>query len=397
VELAKHCRLTVITADRFGSRNNIIRALEADPALAAHTNFHFLADFTPKLQTPRMHVVWKYFQPIYYVHYRRWMMEACDLAQNLVRSTHFDLAHQLTMIGYREPGYLWTLPIPFVWGPIGGTQNVPWAFLPSLGPVECLRHGCRNIVNFVQLRTHKRVRQALSKAGGLIAATRDTRAALRRVHGCESIVIPASFAPSHFATRALQATDSTKPLRLVFSGMHASRKGLPYVLAALGHLRRDGVSVVLDVVGEGHLTTRWRAQAEGADLNEMIVWHGQLPRKEAVAVMARADLMVFPSLLEGSPMVVAEALALGLPVITTAHHGMADFVDDTCGLLIRPSSPRQLAADIASAICFFDRHRNVLHERSQGAIRRARQLSSESLIPEVVRLYSQVLAGESAK
>jgi len=106
VELAKHCRLTVITADRFGSLQNILRALDADQALAARTSFHFLADVTPKFQTPRRDLVWKYFRPIYYEHYRCWMLAARNLAQNLASNSDFDLAHQLTMIGYREPDYL---------------------------------------------------------------------------------------------------------------------------------------------------------------------------------------------------------------------------------------------------------------------------------------------------
>ena len=37
------------------------------------------------------------------------------------------------MVGYREPGYLWKIEKPFVWGPIGGLENSPWRFLPSLG------------------------------------------------------------------------------------------------------------------------------------------------------------------------------------------------------------------------------------------------------------------------
>lgn len=54
---------------------------------------------------------------LYYGAYRHWQKLALKKAVELHADRPFDLVHQLTIIGYREPGYLWKMGIPFVWGP----------------------------------------------------------------------------------------------------------------------------------------------------------------------------------------------------------------------------------------------------------------------------------------
>ena len=67
---------------------------------------------------------------------------ACGTAPRCARrnacthSTNFDLVHQVNFMTFREPGYLWTLDAPFVWGPWGGGAELPLAFLADGRLVE---------------------------------------------------------------------------------------------------------------------------------------------------------------------------------------------------------------------------------------------------------------------
>ena len=79
----------------------------------------------------------------HYLAYNQWQREALSIAVRLHREQKFDLVHHVNICGYREPGYLWKLPIPFVWGPVGGTQQYPWKFL-----------FCRPAARGVVLREH---------------------------------------------------------------------------------------------------------------------------------------------------------------------------------------------------------------------------------------------------
>ena len=74
-----------------------------------------------------------------YAAYNHWQRIAFALATELHARECFALVHQVNVCTFREPGYAWQLGIPFLWGPVGGTQNVPWRFLASLGLVEGLQ------------------------------------------------------------------------------------------------------------------------------------------------------------------------------------------------------------------------------------------------------------------
>ena len=78
---------------------------------------------------------------VWYAVLHRWHRQAYRIARQLHEQLQFDLVHQVTFCGFREPGYLWKLEAPFVWGPIGGTQNYPWRFLAWAGLVPPFTKG----------------------------------------------------------------------------------------------------------------------------------------------------------------------------------------------------------------------------------------------------------------
>ena len=104
--LARHCDLTVITEEQF--RGDLDRALQQ---VDAHERpvFHFIS-----IGDEARAQFWRQGDWRFYRHYRRWQWEALLLARKLLAATDFDVVHQLNMIGYREPGFLWKLPLPSV-------------------------------------------------------------------------------------------------------------------------------------------------------------------------------------------------------------------------------------------------------------------------------------------
>ena len=61
---------------------------------------------------------------------RWWHLDAYRVARRLHAELRFDLVQQVNFQTFREPGYLWKLGIPFIWGPWGGVQNFPWRSCP---------------------------------------------------------------------------------------------------------------------------------------------------------------------------------------------------------------------------------------------------------------------------
>ena len=112
--------------------------------------------------------------------YRTWLKKTYGIARSLHARHKFDLTHHVNLIGFREPGHLWQMDIPFIWGPVGGTQSCPWRFLASAGAMDMLKEGFRSAANWTQLRFSRKVRRALKSAAVVLVANSDGKRRLGR-------------------------------------------------------------------------------------------------------------------------------------------------------------------------------------------------------------------------
>lgn len=159
--------------------------------------------------------------------------------------------------------------------------------------------------------------------------------------------------------------DGKRPLRLLFVGAVTLRKGLPYLALALQQLR--GLPLEARVVGPVALEEPGRAR-----LAAVARLTGQVPRPEVAGQYQWADVFVFPSLCEGSATVIYEALAAGLPVITTPHAGSV-VRNGEDGFIV----PIRDAAALAEKIELLSAEPEMVAWMSQKARQRARDFSLE--------------------
>ena len=163
------------------------------------------------------------------------------MAQRLQAEIGFDLVHLITFVGFRFPGQFWKMDIPLVWGPIGGLENTPWRFLPSMGPSGCLFFARRNVINSLQRRFLPGPKRSFAKAAkgrAIIAATEGIRREIRRWYGHESQVI-CEIGPPPVVAAEPSVRQAGEPLRLVWSGTHDPGKALPLLLKGGGRGRRS--------------------------------------------------------------------------------------------------------------------------------------------------------------
>lgn len=139
--------------------------------------------------------------------------------------------------------------------------------------------------------------------------------------------------------------DSTHT-HVLYVGRLDPGKGLEHLLAAM-HLilleRREGMT--LHLVGSGRLETELRQQAQELQLAEHIKFHGYIAHGEELLALYRASsVFVLPSLSEGLPLVLLEAMACGVPIVATRVGGIPDIISDGVhGLLVQPGEPHALA------------------------------------------------------
>jgi glycosyltransferase involved in cell wall biosynthesis len=127
------------------------------------------------------------------------------------------------------------------------------------------------------------------------------------------------------------------PLKVIWAGNFSLGKGAHYLLDAWKLLNARSTAI-LNVYGELVLPDRLLAST-----TEGLAFHGSVPQAQLFSAFEEADILVFPTLSDGFGMVVAEAMAHGLPVITTNQAGAADLVTENNGLIVPAADPKALA------------------------------------------------------
>jgi starch synthase len=135
-----------------------------------------------------------------------------------------------------------------------------------------------------------------------------------------------------------------EPLEVFYAGHLAQRKGIVYLIAAL---RRLDVPWRLTIAGP-------RPREAPKELDEFLAdvrcdWLGRLPHRALLARMTLAHVFVFPSIIEGFGMVLCEAMAAGLPIITTAHTAAPDIMENGReGFIVPIRDPHAIATHLTA-------------------------------------------------
>ena len=148
------------------------------------------------------------------------------------------------------------------------------------------------------------------------------------------------------------ATLDDPPLVLAV-GRLIEKKGFDDLVRACGVLSRDGVQFSCRIVGNGELGAELAALIRELGVEDRVELAGPLPRETLVKLFPRASVCVAPCVVgadgnrDGLPTVLIEAMALGVPVVSTAVTGIPELVEDgRTGLLVPERDPDALAAAI---------------------------------------------------
>jgi len=135
---------------------------------------------------------------------------------------------------------------------------------------------------------------------------------------------------------------------LLYVGPLMERKGLEYLIKAMPNVLSEHPNTGLIVVGSGEEKPLLKI-ANDQDVCDHIQFEGFVPEDKLPDYYRAADVFVFPSLLEGFGMVLVEAMASGLPVISTTASAIPEVVGDS-GLLVPPRDEINLAATVCDLL-----------------------------------------------
>ena len=325
----------------------------------------------------------------FYLAYRLWHWRVMQVAEQLHRRLDFSLVHQVSYCGYREPGYCWKLGVPFVWGPIGGTQNVPWKFLGQLDFLGAIREAARSVANSFQLRFGRRVGKALRATHAAFAANEEVQQSFLSARG---VNLPRQLETGilQTATRAPELRSEERPIRLLWAGRLESWKALPLLLKAIAELP-EKLPIEVRVLGSGSREDRWHRLAHQLGIADRIDWVTLPKIAERDEHYEWADVLAFTSLRDTSGTGLLEALAAGVPIIGLDHQGAKDIMTDDCAVRISVDTPAQTITEIRSAIVRLHDDPQLLQRLGSGALHRARSFQWATLGKEMLATYDQLL------
>jgi glycosyltransferase involved in cell wall biosynthesis len=209
-------------------------------------------------------------------------------------------------------------------------------------------------------------------------------------------VVPHPIDLARFAPRETAATNgSERPLRLLFVSRLSVRKGLDLVVALSHRLADMAGKVQIDVIGDKSLWSDYRALLP--DLNPAIAsYRGQLDDSSLSRVYADADGLIQPSKYEPFGLVVAEALASGIPVVASDEVGATEGVDPGCCSVFRSGDLGALERAVREMIARIESgaRPEIAHLARAEA---ERHFSVERAIDGIVQSLDAALAGRLAR
>jgi len=172
--------------------------------------------------------------------------------------------------------------------------------------------------------------------------------------------------------------DAGKSPRLIIVARQERGKGTEIVIEAMRELLADFPALQLDVVGDGGALADLKRLAAELGIADHVAFHGKVNHEAVLRLLRQADLFCYPTDSEGFPKVVLEALATGLPVITTKVSILPQLIGQgggqEAGMLLDEATPAQLVEAVRRCLADGARY----HQMSASAVATARGYTLES-------------------
>lgn len=388
--VSSFCEAHIIVFD--GYRSTLQAYCAEHPEETKHIHFHFLAD--EPLSGRWLSPFKKHFPTLYcYYLYNKWLRRATELAQQLDKEENFDLVHQVTMAGFRFPGFLWRLRKPLLWGPIGGLDNAPYRLLISLSPMEIVGYTLRNIINSWQRRFGYAAKVYARHADYILASTKEGERIVRNVwkrHGEYMCEIGTQHATS--GSREVPIHRQGTPLRVCWAGiMNNQRKNLPLLFRALEYCESP---VEVRVMGCGAMLAFWQKLAQRVPSRHRVTFLGGVVQERVYAEMRSAHVFSITSVKDDTSSVLLEALQHGLPVIAPDSCGFSGVITEECGIKIDIALPETFAENYGRALDSLAKNEDRRIRLAHGATRRAEAYTWEHKTERLKEIYRALASRE---
>ncbi len=323
------------------------------------------------------------------------------IIRRMVQEQNITVIHQPIPVSPKEPSMMFDLGAPVIIGPMNGGMNYPPAFQnmqnQTVDITLAIGRSFSNLIN--RLIPGKR------QATILLVANERTRKALPKGLGnrvIELVENGVDFTLWDSHTFDISKSQLPKLTRYVFLGRLVNWKAVDLLLLAFKKAALK-TPMTLTIIGNGTLLETLTQQARelellSADVNQpgTVNFAGWMSQSECAKQLKQSDALVLPSLLECGGAVVLEAMAMGIPVIATDWGGPADYLDNSCGILVKPLSRENFVENLSTAMVKLAQ--SPQERQSMGKAGRERALEHfdwKIKVDRILEIYQQAIAEQA--
>jgi glycosyltransferase involved in cell wall biosynthesis len=228
-------------------------------------------------------------------------------------------------------------------------------------------------------------RRIWSSASAVVANSRGLRQlALQFMPTLEISVIPNGVDTERFCPAENKVVG--KQVKLLTVSRLISRKRIDLIIETVGRLRTKGLDVTLNIAGEGNLLSELTQLVNGLKITDSVSFLGRISPDRMPAVYRDNDIFVMSSQHEGMSNAILEAMASGLPIVTTRCEGVNELVNGN-GVVVEQENPTAIAEAVeklVSDVSLYGKMCAASREKATG-------LTWSSVASQYTRLYELVL------
>jgi glycosyltransferase involved in cell wall biosynthesis len=324
-----------------------------------------------------------------------WLVKARFQYRRLVRESHYNLVHAF-------------FAFPSGWLCYRTVDRIP--YLISLRGSDVPGYNIRLKLDYKLLTGL--FRRIWSSASAIVANSEGLKdLALKFMPGLDIIVIPngidtEKFHPAEGRLDPVQPPEGgwnpvqgfalpekkglLKPLRALTVSRLIERKRIDLLIMAIACLKELGVGIKLNIAGDGNLLRKLQNLAKKLKIADNVIFLGMVPEEDMPQLYRDNDIFLLSSAHEGMSNAMLEAMASGLPIITTRCEGVDELIADN-GIVVEGGRP----ADIAEAIKKMMIDPQIYGQMVIAARKRAEQFRWKAVAHQYRQLYMNILHEES--
>lgn len=272
-----------------------------------------------------------------YFEYLAWQHTAYRYAKKYCQNIAFDYVWNITFGNMFLPTYMYKLGLPFIWGPIGGAEQVPrefWGHFPlKKRLVHMVKYWMGRHINVLPW-----VWSPAKAASVIIARTQATKELFPQ-HMQDKVVVHLEACVDlnrdfYFSSDTPTQLKKSKGINLLYTGRIIDIKNITMLVSIMKDIVKEYPECKLHILGDGDERAESERLVEEYGLQKNVAFYGNIPRANLLKAVQECDAFVFPSLKEGAPWSLLEAMAFRKPIVAFDLNGMHDTLSSKSAILV---------------------------------------------------------------